>query len=605
MMREKMNQTSLRSLIRNLVLEAFSVGTIKKRTEDFQSEDPTVTPEEARYYLDRFSDVQNSPHVQDKDIQRYSWRNRTSSDGNTTTGLKDFIDSKWSTRAFYEPVAAGDLEPIYESENGSLQVFLGDKREKCVTFRKNFEGRTGQSYNWCISRSDSSNMFTNYRFRQDEPVFYYIFDFERKTSDPLHACVIYVTSDGKYWLSDAKNTGDKEYSWGSLVGMMPKIKDLKSTFRHIPTSQREKDTHKETSVLLNDKQFSELTRDQKEYYISAGHKLSDGQIRNLWSLPDRVDLVNKYCNHNRNVFIPLDIWKKLPGATKKVVQDNFEKRDEIQTLYQVHYLGVNKIKGNLSTFGIGVVNGTPKLPEELEVEGNLNLMGLNMELPSNLKVGGIIFLRHPEISELPPNIKCSGISVNRTNISNIDSNIFWNKAEVPYLGVSDTRITELPGDLHFIDELFMNRTKIKSLPPTLRVNDLNAESSELNSLPEGFVVRNAQLYECKDLKELPQNMIVSGNLDITFCPIDNLPQGLQVGGDISLSKNTKITSLPLDLKLGGKIEIPGGKISEFPFYKDYLKIKRLNKPKQKSQTSIGESLTLLKRVIRESLRDLD
>jgi len=603
-MREKMNQTLLKSLVRNLLLEAFSAGTIAARTRDFQKEDPSVTPEEAKYYLDRFSDVQGSPHVQDRDIQRYSWRNKTGPDGKTTTGLKDFIDSKWSTRAFYEPVSTGDLEPVYESENGSLQVFLGDRREKCITFRKNFEGRTGKSYSWCISRGDASNLFKSYRFRADEPVFYYLFDFERETLDPLHACVIYVTNKDEYWLSDANNTGDKQYSWGAIAGMMPKIENLQGIFKHIPVSEHEKERHALISVALNDEEFAKLTRDQKEDYIGAGHKMTDGQIRNIWGLPDRVELINKLCNHKRNVFLPLDIWKKIPRSTKKVIEDNFEKTEDIQTLYRLHYLGENKTKGDLSTFHVGTINGTPKLPEVLEIEGNLNLMRLNLELPSSLRVGGKIFLRHPEISSLPPNIKCSGISVSGTSISNIDSNIFWNKKEIPYLNVSDTNITELPSDLHFIEELFMTKSKIKSLPPTIRIGDLSASFSELNSLPEGFAVGNAEFYSCKNLKSLPQNMIVSRNLDISFCPIDSLPQGLQVGGDISLSGDTKITSLPLDLKLGGKIIISGGKLSALPFYQDYLKIRKFNKTKQKTQTTVGESLSLLKRVIRETLHDL-
>lgn len=597
-----MNQSLLRSLIRNLVLEAFSSGTIASRTRDFQKEDPSVTPEEAKYYLNRFSDVQNSPHVQIKDIQKYSWRDRAGSDGKTTTGLKDFIDSKWSTRSFYEPVNASGLEPVYESENGSLQVFLGDSREKCVTFRQNFSGRTGKSYSWCVSLEGASNLFSDYRKRGDEPVFYYLFDFERTIDDPLHACVIYVTNTGKYWLSDANNTGDKEYAWSTLAGIMPKIKNLQGIFKHIPVSEK----LKKTISLMNDEQFSKLTRDQKEDYISEKHRLSVGQIRNLWSLPDRVDLINKYCNLNKNVLLPLDIWKRLPGSTRKIISNNFSTDETGQNLYRIHYLGENKIKGNIIAGG---ANGFLELPEGLEVEGSLSLKGVDVtELPSNLKVGRVLSLGYQyKNSELPRGIKCRGLNISESNIQNIDSNIFWDKADVPLLDISNSQITELPSDLLFVKQLKMTSTKVRSLPPSLKeVGDLFAPYSELNSLPEGFVTRRAILFSCNNLRTLPQNMIVTDDLDITDCPIDNLPKGLQVGGNIKLSKDTNITSLPLDLKLGGEIIIFNLEkaVSEFPFYQDYLKIKSLNKSKQ-TQPSIGESISLLKKVIRESLRDLD
>jgi len=595
-----MNQVLLRSFIRNLVLEAFSSGTIAARTRDFQKEDPTVTPEEAKYYLDRFSDVQSSPHVQDRDIQRYSWRNRTGPGGKTTTGLKDFIDSKWSTRVFYEPVSASGLEPVYESENGSLQVFLGDRREKCVTFRKNFERRTGKTYSWCISRSDASNLFTHYRLRGDEPVFYYLFDFERTTDDPLHACVIYVTNKGEYWLSDANNAGDKKYSWSSLVRMMPKTKDLQGVFKYIPVLEKERDIIKE---LMSDEQFSELTRDQKEDYISAGHRLSASQLRNLWGLPDRVELINKYCNHHENVLLPLDIWMKIPGATRKVVSDNFRKDEDSQTVYRIHYHGENKIEGSLRVRE-SLSNVT--LPENFEISGDLIFEGRVQEkLPSKLRVGGVLKIRGENITDIPPGIKCNGIDISNTSITKIDANIFWDNNNVDLLNIDGTN-AEIPDDLRSVRTLSINMSSIEQLPSTLKVmENLHAIRSNLVELPQGFSAKGKiDLSVSERIIELPP--LTCGELHIAKTNIEKISPGTQITGDIIISSDTKLTSLPLDLKLGGKIRFSysGPKISEYPFYQDYLKIKRLNKTKQEVQSPVRESLSLLKRVIRETLHDL-
>lgn len=582
----------IRSYIRELILEAFSLGTIRKRTLDFQAEDPNVTDDEAKYYLDRFSDVQNSPYVQDKDIQRYSWRNRTGPDGKSTTGLKDFIDSKWSTRSFYEPVNTGDLEPIHQSEDGSLQIFLGDKREKCVTFRKNFEGRTGKNYSWCISRSDTSNLFSSYRFRHDEPVFYYIFDFERKTSDPLHACVIYVTSEGKYWLSNATNVGDKEYTWGSLAGMMPKIADLQGILKHIPVAQEEKEKYERHKLQMSDEEFSKLTRDQKEDYITAGHILTKGQIRNLWRLPDRVDLINKYCNHHKNVFLPLDVWKKLPEATRKVVRENIDQ--PYQLAYRVHYLQEKKIEGD---FYPSFESVDIELPQGLEVSGNLLVYNRD-SLPENLKVGGVLSIRTGTISQFPPGLKCNGLELGFTPITEIRDDIFWS-SDIQSLILTDSAVVKIP-NISSVKSLNISRSNIQKLPEGLQCDDLYAFRSSLVELPAGFTANTVDLSSSKNLKELPENMNIKKNLTLYNTEIQNLPRGLQVGRDIKIDSTTKITSLPLDLKLGGKIEMSGGKISEYPFYKDYLKILKRNRAESKKKT-VGESTNRLRRFIRNTI----
>ena len=63
---------------------------------------------------------------------------------------------------------------------------------------------------------------------------------------------------------------------------------------------------------------------------------------------------------------------------------------------------------------------------------------------------------------------------------------------------------------------------------------------------------NLDLCGRKDITELPVNLTVGGSLDLSFTPIHELPVNLTVGGSLYLS-GTPINELPKDLKIGGWI----------------------------------------------------
>jgi len=63
-----------------------------------------------------------------------------------------------------------------------------------------------------------------------------------------------------------------------------------------------------------------------------------------------------------------------------------------------------------------------------------------------------------------------------------------------------------------------------------------------------FVWWGLHLYELPEIDSLPDNMTISGNLNMEGCNVKTLPKGFDVGGYLDI-RQTKITSLPPDLKV--------------------------------------------------------
>ena len=469
-----MKNSALELFIRSVIAEAYSTGLISTLKKKWRAEAPELTDQQIEFYIDVFDRNKNSAPVQrakGPDVTKYSW-----------SEIESLIDANFSTRSAHETQIEGDLKPVYTSPDGTLQIFLGDRREKCVKLRQDFEGRSGKQYSWCIARSDASNMFSWHRFKEEEPVFYYIFDAERDRSDPLHACIIYVDSGGTYTLSDAQNEGDKQYEWPQLVEMMPKLGPIKEVFKHIPLAPREREIYDKVGNELPDEEFFKLSRDLKEEYISFGHELTDAQLKNVFSLPGGAELINKYCNLQQNVFIPLEIYQKLPSATKRVIEKNFSpsKRE----LYEFWYLGKKEIKGSLNLFNVPITS----LPPGLSVGGSLKLSGTEItSLPPDLSVGGELDLHYTKITSLPLGLNVRGnLNLSYSKIASLPSGLSVRGG----LDLSGTRITSLPPDLSVGGNLFLRNMLITSLPSGLSVGGaIWLAGTKITSLPPDLVVK--------------------------------------------------------------------------------------------------------------------
>ena len=112
--------------------------------------------------------------------------------------------------------------------------------------------------------------------------------------------------------------------------------------------------------------------------------------------------------------------------------------------------------------------------------------------------------------------------------------------------------TITPEELHVSGNLNLSRTSIKSLPAGLRVD---------GSLYLAYT----------QIKSLPAGLRVGGNLVLSGTPIQTLPTGLRVDGSLYLSQ-TKIQSLPADLQVDGDLSLSGTPIAEKHSAEEILKM---------------------------------
>ena len=98
-------------------------------------------------------------------------------------------------------------------------------------------------------------------------------------------------------------------------------------------------------------------------------------------------------------------------------------------------------------------------------------------------------------------------------------------------------------DIESMPEKYFNKGKLElhgelitKLPKILEITDyLDLSYSTITELPEKLIVGdNLYLYDCKDLKYLPDNLYVGGDLHLQRSGIKEFPQGMIVKGTIWL-----------------------------------------------------------------------
>ena len=94
-------------------------------------------------------------------------------------------------------------------------------------------------------------------------------------------------------------------------------------------------------------------------------------------------------------------------------------------------------------------------------------------------------------------------------------------------------------------------------PEELNVTgDLDLSWTPIKTLPKGLnVTGNLDLSNCEALVSLPEGLNVTGSLDLSELPIKTLPEGLTVGGNLELFGCTSLVSLPEGLNVGGNLYI--------------------------------------------------
>ena len=108
-----------------------------------------------------------------------------------------------------------------------------------------------------------------------------------------------------------------------------------------------------------------------------------------------------------------------------------------------------------------------------------------------------------------------------------------------------------------------NKKKIE-LPDNLIVGgELDLYGTNITELPDNLIVGGELYLYGANITELPDNLVVGGWLDLSHTKVIRLPNNLVVGGSLSLDF-TNITELPKNLIVGGGLGLFGTNITKLP-----------------------------------------
>jgi len=237
---------------------------------------------------------------------------------------------------------------------------------------------------------------------------------------------------------------------------------------------------------------------------------------------------------------------------------------------------LRSLPAGLRVSGPLVVRGCPRLEsvgQGVHVEGDVHLVGKTRlaALPNDLSVGGHVVIEKA-VSGLEP-----GFAAPRN---------------LALIGCAGLR--ELPAGLRVGGDLIIRRCpNLTRLPANLQIaGGLEARFAPIETIPDDLRVGTfIDLEGCTRLISLPEDLQVPGALRLRRCThLERLPGGLRVGLDapplrprwhisalgnpetrsplfrgLDLQGCSRLTALPADLRVQGRIEIAGSGITGLPF----------------------------------------
>ena len=236
-------------------LNEYSEGEINKLMTKFKEEaddlNIQITDAQLKAYIERFDSLKNSPKVTEKDLRKYN--------------LSKLIKLVTASKGVEEPEEEVDITPDVVYNQNGLIIYNGSKEENCLTF--------GRGESWCITRGS----FGNYRYDdgRKNPTFYLVKDTNLPDSDRKSFFVIVVGNDNTYKASDRSNNdvGGRATEWNRWEGWsfieqnFPSIVGLRSVFKYIPLSTKEKmnQTYKHRAVSI--REWAKFPFQAKEQYL--------------------------------------------------------------------------------------------------------------------------------------------------------------------------------------------------------------------------------------------------------------------------------------------------------------------------------------------------
>ena len=107
-------------------------------------------------------------------------------------------------------------------------------------------------------------------------------------------------------------------------------------------------------------------------------------------------------------------------------------------------------------------------------------------------------------------------------------------------------------------ELKVPNFKVEKFVPKITINEKTYTTEEFQKTKNLKVNGNLNLSENASLQSLPEGLKVSGNLNLGGCTsLQSLPEGLEVSGYLDLGGCTSLQSLPEGLKVSGDLNLRG------------------------------------------------
>ena len=287
---------------------------VKQETRDrWQQEDENLTDQQIDYYLDRWDRFAKSFPADKRDITQLSFADAEK--------LIDAAEARQALRGKKkQPRDSSDAAmPGHIYNKNNLVIYKGDSKPKCIQY--------GSDYTWCISRSDSANLYNRYRFSGLEPVFYFVFDKDLPKNDPWHAAVIYVTRDNRYMVATADNPGDEEMTWQEISQKQPKLSQLQNLFKPEPPSAEERADYQKYGRRVDSETYDNFSYQEKIKYIEFGNPLSSDQQAELDSR-----LLSLYSKQNPQNLSGDSLNRLSPGDFRYVLKNA---RLDFQTLEEI------------------------------------------------------------------------------------------------------------------------------------------------------------------------------------------------------------------------------------------------------------------------------
>jgi len=230
-------------LLEDFPINEYSQSIINKLTAKFKQENPSLSDDDIKNYINRFDSIKGNLPVDKRDITKYSWDE-----------LEQAVASSQSKRIKAGKINDGepkDANLVYNQNK--LRIYVGKTKQACIKY--------GNGYNFCISARGDDNLYGDYRIGQGGTP-YFVFD-DTKTSerdkngnfiDETHLLVVFVHKNSVedeedyeddyeayyYTVTTADNPGEDHYSdFESIENNYPRVKGLKDIFQGVEVDPKE------------------------------------------------------------------------------------------------------------------------------------------------------------------------------------------------------------------------------------------------------------------------------------------------------------------------------------------------------------------------------